>query len=232
MSNNKDGIGDGILRGLKKFLFTSPGTEEPVNPPAATVNTPAASTPFSGNSITTAPPAGDVPADSVKEMKLRVYQVLESINKTGCDFFEVWNASIEMGGANTGNIKAAYTSLKYADKTLTKEKLLETGDFYINSLVKILDSETIKRQEEKDKLLVQKDQEKNSLATEINDLEQQLVALQKKLAEKKTQSEGINQRYEPMILAIDQKISNGHQSVNSVLNEMQQVVAIIQKEIN
>lgn len=226
MSNNKEGIKEGILKGLKKILFTSSETEEaaptaPANIPAPAI-TSAAKTEF----------VAETSGNNVKEMKLRIYQLLESINKPGCDFFEVWNASVEMGGANSTNIKAAYTSLKYADKTLTKPKLLETGDFYISSLTKVLDAETIKRQQEKDKLLVQKEQEKTSLTTEINELEKQLVALQNKLAEKKTQSEGINQKYQPQIEAIDEKISNGHQSVNSVLNEMQQVVAIIQKEIN
>ncbi|MEO6733041.1 MAG: hypothetical protein ABIN01_17590 [Ferruginibacter sp.] len=227
MSNNKEGIGEGILKGLKKILFTDSGREEPM-PTIAPAAAPAAT--ITTDDRLTVPT--DASGNNVKEMKLRVYQLLESINKPGCDFFEVWNASVEMGGANSGNIKAAYTSLKYADKTLTKDKLLETGDFYISSLTKVLDAETIKRQEEKDKLLVQKDQEKTSLTTEINELEKQIAALQKKLAEKKTQNEGINQKYQPQLEAIDAKISNGHQSVNSVINEMQQVVAIIQKEIN
>ena len=226
-NNNKEGIKDGILKGLKRILFT--GTDEENNvvvPEPITATAPAA--------VTREPslPATGVPGDNVKEMKLRIYQLLESINKPGCDFFEVWNASVEMGGANSANIKAAFTSLKYADKTLTREKLLTTGDFYISSLTKVLDTETIQRQTEKDKLLVQKEQEKNSLTSEINTLEQQLVTLQKKLAEKKAHSEGINEKFQPMINAIDEKISYGHQSVNGVLNEMQQVVAIIQKEIN
>ncbi len=226
MSNNKEGIKEGILKGLKKILFTSSDTEDAA--PTAPSNIPAPAIP----SVSKTEFVAEASGNNVKEMKLRIYQLLESINKPGCDFFEVWNASVEMGGANSANIKAAYTSLKYADKTLTKPKLLETGDFYISSLTKVLDAETIKRQQEKDKMLVQKEQEKTSLTTEINELEKQLIALQNKLAEKKTQSEGINQKYLPQIEAIDEKISNGHQSVNSVLNEMQQVVAIIQKEIN
>jgi hypothetical protein len=104
---------------------------------------------------------------NLKDMKLRIYQLLESINKPGCDFFEVWNASIEMGGANSNNIKAAFTSLKYVDKSLNKEKLLETGEFYISSLVKVLDAEAAKRKEEKDKLLAQKEQQRTNLASEI-----------------------------------------------------------------
>jgi transposase len=187
----------------------------------------------------TAAPATSLPtntiapaSENVKEMKLRIYQLLESLNKPGCDFFEVWNAAIEMGGANSNNIKAAFTSLRYVDKSLTKEKLLETSDFYISSLKKVLDTETDKRQEEKDKLLKQKEQEKANLTAEISDIEQQIIALQNKLADKKLQSEGINGKYKLPVELIEEKINNGHQSVNSVISEMQQVVAIIQKEIN
>lgn len=226
MSNNKDGIGDGILKGLKRILFTNaPGEpEQPVAPAAV----PAAPIIADTNTNMPANEAGG----NVKEMKLRIYQLLESINKPGCDFFEVWNASIEMGGANSNNIKAAFTSLKYVDKSLNKEKLLETGDFYINNLVKVLDAETAKRKEEKDKLLVQKEQQKTNLSAAITDLERQIVTLQSKLAEKKKESDSINEKYQPLVSEIDHKITNGQQAVNSVVSEMQQVISIVQKELN
>ncbi len=230
MSENKDDIGSGILRGLKKILFTNSEPEEAVQAPVPPVKP--VSAPITADDKAMFSPEAPVGSNNVKEMKLRIYQLLESINKPGCDFFEVWNASVEMGGANPNNIKAAYTSLKYADKTLTKDKLLETGDFYISSLTKVLDAEIIKRKEEKDKLFSQKEEEKTLLTKEIGELEQQLISIQKKLAEKKSQSEGINQKYQPKIEAIESKISNGHESVNSVIGEMRQVVSIIQKEIN
>ena len=226
MANNKDGIGEGILKGLKKILFTTEDgvPETPVAP----------ATPAPAPSVATVlkPAPGQETDGSTKDMKLRIYQLLESINKPGCDFFEVWNASVEMGGANSNNIRAAYTSLKYVDKSLTKQKLLETGDYYITNLVKVLEAETAKRKEEKDKLLARKEQQKTSLSTEIADLERQLIALQNSLAEKRKESESINEKYQPLVSEIDHKITNGQQAVNSVVSEMQQVVSIIQKEIN
>lgn len=231
MAENNDDRKGGILRGLKKILFTS-GPDEAPAPEPAPESKPAPAILSNDKPVFSPEPTGEDKSENLKEMKLRIYQVLESLNKPGCDFFEVWNASVEMGGANSNNIKAAYTSLKYADKTLTKDKLLDTGAYYISSLSKILDSETVKRQQEKDKLLSQKEEEKTSLTTEINELEQQLLAIQKKLADKKAQREGINQKYQPQVESIGQKITAGNQSVNSVINEMQAVVSIIQKEIN
>lgn len=225
MSNNKEGIGDGILKGLKKILFTNSPDD-----PEQSVAAPSPASPIIADT-NTGTPANEA-GGNVKDMKLRIYQLLESVNKPGCDFFEVWNASIEMGGANSNNIKAAFTSLKYVDKSLNKEKLLETGEFYISSLVKVLDAEATKRKEEKNKLLSQKEQQKTNLSAEITDLERQIITLQNKLAEKKKESDSINDKYQPLISEIDQKITNGQQAVNNVVSEMQQVVSIIQKEIN
>jgi len=230
MNNSNSGIKEGILKGLKRILFTdsNPVEVEAVIPPAAADHTrvqlPVTASP------TVALPGGT--GENQREMKLRIYQLLESLNQPGCDFFEVWNAAIEMGGANSTNIRAAYTSLKFADKTLSRDKLITTGEYYVNSLQKVLDTETIKRQQEKDKLLDHKEKEKNTLATEITQLEQQLAAIQQALADKTSQREGINQKYEPQVAAINEKIAGGKQSVNGVLVEMQQVMSIIQKEIN
>ncbi|UZJ66222.1 hypothetical protein OKW96_09230 [Sphingobacterium sp. KU25419] len=54
-------------------------------------------------------------------MKLKVLGILERLNEQGLDFFEVWNAAAAMGKVDENTIKAAYTSLKYVDNTLTKE---------------------------------------------------------------------------------------------------------------
>jgi len=232
MSDNEGGIGNGILRGLKKILFTS-DVVEPVKPQpqvqpskgAVPASVPPPSSP--GPVFNVAPPA-----ESTQDMKLKVYQLLESMNKPGIDFFEVWNAATEMGGANAGNIKAAFTSLRYADTTLSKAKLLETGNFYKNGLRSTLDSETQKRQEEKTRLDKEKDQLKTSLVSEIAALEQQIAGLQEKLQVKKEESNTINQRYEPKLQDIDNRINAGQQSVNSVIADMEQVLNIIQQEIN
>jgi peptidoglycan hydrolase CwlO-like protein len=55
---------------------------------------------------------------------------------------------------------------------------------------------------------VQKEQEKANLTKEIDELEKQLVEIQKKLADKKTQNDGINQKYKNTVEAIEQKITN------------------------
>src|SRR5215203_3288404 len=111
MSENKTGIGDGILRGLKKIIFTSDqqsqGGGKVIPPPASRTPVQALADKPVSSAISNVNDLSGAAYD--KERRLRVYQLLEKMNKPGCDFFEVWNASVEMGGANSNNIKAAYT---------------------------------------------------------------------------------------------------------------------------
>lgn len=221
MSEPKENTG-GILKGLKKLLFNDEA--EIIAPLDAK---PVANTPPPHTSSETSTSTVSVDQNA----KLKVYQLLEGINKSGVDFFEVWNASIEMGGANATNIKSAYTSLKYADNTLSKAKLEDTGNFYISEIEKILGQESQKRKHEIEKLEAQKSGSKASLAQEITDLEAQIASLQERLGQKKAELENINQNYDPQIAELQQRILTGEASVNSVIQEMKDVLAIITQEI-
>jgi hypothetical protein len=233
MSDEKGGFGSGILKGLKNLLFTDGGSTDAAPAPSNTVpvSAPTAPPPPAVKPIVP-PPAASAPVGDAKEMRLKVYQLLESMNQPGCDFFEVWNAATEMGGTNATNIKAAYTSLRFADATLSKEKLVQTGQHYKTSLLNVLDTETRKRQEEKNDLLRQEEQAKSNLQQSIAQLEQQIAGLQQQLAAQKAEADNIHDKYQPAINEIDAKMAAGQQSVSSVVAEMDQVLAIIQQALN
>ena len=228
MSDNNDSFGSGILKGLKKVLFTS--SQEDLQP--VQVKEPQV------EKIPVQVTAKPVTIDSFSEesgsrdMKLKVYQLLENMNKPGVDFFEVWNAAVEMGGINSSNIKSAFTSLRFADKSLSKAKLIETGSAYMAGLKTVIESESQKRLEEKARLDKEKEQVKSSLVADIDSLEQQIISLQERLTSKKSERDTIEEKYNPRIAEIDLKINAGRQSVGSVLKEMQEVMDIINKELN
>jgi hypothetical protein len=233
MSDTKSGFGTGLLKGLKNLLF-HPDPEDATAPvitePRPVTATPKTVAPAIAPIIAT--PSPSLSGDEIKDMQLKVYQLLESMNQPGCDFFEVWNAAVEMGGANSANIKAAFTSLRFADNTLSKAKLLETGNYYKTNLQTVIDTEIQKRQQDKTGLIQQKEQQKSGLSNDIASLEQQLLALQQQLANKKADYNSIEAKYEPDIAEIDKKIALGQQSVSRVVADMQQVLDIIQKELN
>jgi len=106
MSDSKDNIGNGILKGLKRVLFQHDHVTEDKG--LIEQQSPA-------DGVKASPVAKIEPyfsEEGTKDMKLKVYQLLENLNKPGIDFFEVWNAAVEMGGANTNNLKAAYTAAR------------------------------------------------------------------------------------------------------------------------
>jgi hypothetical protein len=115
---------------------------------------------------------------------------------------------------------------------LSKAKLLESGASYMSGLKSVIETESHKRLEEKSRLEKEKEQVRSGLVAEISGLEQQIASLQERLAAKKTERETIEEKYEPKITDINAKITAGRQSVSIVMNEMQQVLDIINKELN
>jgi hypothetical protein len=226
MDEHIEQTGGGILKGLKRILFYSdqdkggPPTQEP-SLPTPVIRAPKPETPF--ESVTD--------PDAVKQMKLKVYQLLEQMNKPGVDFFEVWNASVEMGGPTASNIRSAFTSLRFADSTLSKDKLLESGRGYISGLETVIGKESAKREEERKMLEAEMERAGISLSTEIGSLEKQISELQRTLTTKIAERDSLNDRYSPKLAEISFKISHGRNSVQQVMDEMQHVLAVIQQEI-
>jgi hypothetical protein len=233
MSEPGNGLGGGILRGLKKILFTGDtadsGQEEKV---IQSGNAGLPSPALNKSPVLPAGSAGHAGEEAVREMKLKVYQLLESLNKPGIDFFEVWNAAVEMGGPVPENIKAAFTSLRYADPTLTKSKLIESATAYMDGLRSILDTETSKRLDEKSRLTEEKESNRTRLEKEIAAVTEQIRLLNEKLRESKAELNNNNDKYESLIAEIDRKIEAGKKSVQEVLSDMAQVQKTIQTTLN
>ena len=227
MDENSEQTGGGILKGLKRILFY---TDQEKERPSGQMSTPQAPVVAPAPGPVQTPGAVTDP-DAVKQMKLKVYQLLEQMNKPGVDFFEVWNASVEMGGPTASNIRSAYTSLRFADSSLSKEKLLESGRGYMTGLETVIAKESAKREEERQMLEAEMERTGISLSTEIGSLEKQISELQRTLAAKITERDSLTDKYSPKLAEISFKISHGKNSVQQVMDEMRQVLAIIQQEI-
>jgi hypothetical protein len=240
MGESNQGFGNGILKGLKRVLFTTapdenPNTTYPADPSSQTAHKPPLPSPKVADNpaaITPFPVAPSEMGSGAKDMKLKVYQLLEQINKPGVDFFEVWNAAVEMGGANANNLKSAFTSLRFADKSLSKSRLIESGNGYVKDLQSVFETESKKRQQEKASIAAEKEQVRTGLTSEIEGIQMQITELQKKMDIQQQKLLSLDENYNPRLHAIEQKINNGRDAVQSVLAEMQQVLQIINKEIN
>lgn len=226
----------GILRSLKKLIFVD--SNEPAAPEFKQSTVTAAQETKSTENVTknqqtnlTQNTSG-LPVTDVKQMKVKVLEILEQMNEPGIDFFEVWNAAAEMGSVNAGSVKAAFTSLKYVDKTLDKTKLMTSGQRYSIELKKVIDKETTQKQQQKQNIEQNLISEKARLTDEIGLIEKNITELQEKLSLKQKDLKEINGKYEPQLQDIDHKIAIGNTAVTEVINDINNALGIIEKNIN
>lgn len=225
----------GILKSLKKLIFED--SPEPEISVQKQVVAKGPETKVSEN-VTINPQTNltqntsSLPATDVKQMKIKVLEILERVNEPGIDFFEVWNAAAEMGSVDVNSLKAAFTSLRYVDKTLDKNKLLSTGERYAVELKKVIDKETADKRSQKQNIEQNLVKEKSSLSEEIASMEKSILEIQEKLSSKQKELKEINNKYSPELEDIDQKIAIGNTAVAEVITDIKNALTIIDKNIN
>lgn len=226
----------GILKSLKRLIFED-GPETAVPEQAAAPSVSKEETKSQG-AVTNNPQThltqntSDLPPVDVKQMKLKVLEMLEKLNEPGIDFFEVWNAAAAMGSVDAGTIKAAFTSLKYVEKSLDKERLLSSGRNYAAELKKTIDQETRQKQGQKETIEQNLVREKESLNEEIKGMEKEIEELREKLASRQKDLKEINGKYEPQLQDIDRKIATGNTAVNEIVIDIENALRIIETNIN
>ncbi|MCZ4245789.1 hypothetical protein [Pedobacter punctiformis] len=226
----------GILNSLKKLIFEDSDEVADIMP-----DKPQSSVP--GSTKTTEPVTNQpkvnlneniaaIGVTDIKQMKVKVLGILEKMNEPGLDFFEVWNAAAEMGSIDATTIKAAFTSLKYVEKSLNKEKLLTSGRNYAAGLKKVIDQESSQKQQQKQNIENSLIEEKDSLVNEIKSIEQNITDLKAKLLIKEQDLKSINAKYDPQLTDIDQKIALGNAAVSEVIADIEKTLNIIETNIN
>ncbi len=236
MSESKFG---GLLSGLKKMVFTEEyidSTTQPVvsnnnsDKPANTSFTPI---PNEKVAVSTSQPSniGIVTTNvASNEMVDKIHSLLESMNKPGVDFFELWNAAEAMGGANTTNLQNAFTTLKVLG--LDKQTVLTTGQNYVAELQEKLGADINRKTAEKDSLNNKLSTEKLNLQNNKKQLEQSIAEMQTKLSETNNQLNAIDNNYQTELSSIDAKIKVGTNALNTVVNQINTVLQTVQTSIN
>lgn len=226
MDQPKDSTGKGFLQGLKKILFNDATPELHQSTPSTTVHHQQAT--VAQQTSTTYDDANAVKED----IRQRILQLLDARNKQGIDFLEVWRAAKDMGGVSATHVKMAFTSLKHADPQLSQARLVQTATAYITELETAFTQESAKREAEKRALMQQRSQAEASLQNTITDLEKQVAMLQQTLDARRKEWEQLQQSHDPGLDHLDAKIRFGREAMDSVVQEIKQVVTIIQQEIN
>lgn len=224
----------GILGGLKRLIFNDVAGNvnarpEVTRPEPKQEETPVTAAPDTlPKSTFTAP---DAAASTIDEQELiqKIYQLFESINKPGVDFFELWNAAEKMGGPTPVNIQNAFTTLSILG--LSKELALKTGREYLQEIDQKIKSDIQSKQQEKDHLVLQLQQEKASLQSKEADLEKQILNLQKALQDTKAQLNQVDSKYTKPIFILDDKMRVGMSALAIVNKEIAAVLNTVEHSV-
>ncbi len=225
--------GNPLFAGLKKLIFKdSPEAGNTAQPlpapptPEKPVVSPAAPPPPVTRSW---PSATEGDAETDDTTRAKAYQLLESINQPGVDFLEVWNAASESGGP--AGVRTAFNALKFADRSLTREKVVTTGRYYIDALQKALQSDLEKKSAQQRSLEAEKTRQRESLSKELTGMEKQIADLQAQLAQKRSALAELDSRYEPRLEALQQKMNAGKSTIESMLAQMHAILQAAEREL-
>jgi hypothetical protein len=147
----------------------------------------------------------------------------DSLNQNGYDFYEFYLA-ITQGGINNPQIyPMAFTMANAMDKSVTKDKLIQTADFYLSEINKVYNDYVAKGNGKKQDLITQKNNENQALVTELSMMEQQLEALKTQIQDRQNKLNAIGGKYEPMISDVDNKLSANEMAKNQIVQSIEQV---------
>ena len=147
----------------------------------------------------------------------------DSLNQQGYDFYEFYQAVIS-GGVNNGQIYSmAFAMGNAMDKTMTKDKLLQQSDFYINEIGKVYTDFVSKGNTKRQELIDQKNNENQSLMNDLTSMKGQLEALKIQITATENKLSVIGGKYEPKISEIDGKLGANDLAKNTLVQSIEQV---------
>ena len=227
MAEEKKNRFSGIFSGLKKMVFTEDYLEtdnivEQKKIVLNTINTPSINNNNNAGIITT-----NIASEDMVE---KIYALLETMNKHGVDFLELWNAAEAMGGVNVANLQNAFTTFKILG--VDKNTILNTGEAYCGELQSKLNVDIQKKRDEREAMNMNLQNEKQQLQREKQDLQNKIKLLSAELTETSSRLNEVDAKYAPKIQNIEAKIQSGVSSLNVVVAEIKGVLETIKANVN
>jgi hypothetical protein len=117
----------------------------------------------------------------------------------------------------------AFTMGQTMDKSITKEKLTQQADFYVNEITKVYNDYVAKGNSKKIQILQQKENESRNLTNELSLMEQQLEALKVQIQDRRTKLNAVDSKYIPQISDIDSMLTANDSAKNEVIGSIKTV---------
>ena len=148
----------------------------------------------------------------------------ESLNESGFDFFELYKSVLAVGVTNPQSYQMAFTMGKSIKSDLTKEFLLQKGNFYIAEIEKVYAKyDTIGKTKKAD-LDNNITKEKYNLSKSISELETKILELQKELENKKMELQKIDPVNMEQLSEIQLKMEANNLAKQKILTSITTVI--------
>ncbi len=178
------------------------------------------------------PPKATLVSDSVLTTIIEMYESgFESLNKPGYDFYEFFKAIKAVGSNDPSVYKMAFTMAQGVDSNVSKNSLLTQADFYIKEIEKVHKQYQNQGNSKKSKILSTQKNRKDTLSTEISDLEKKLIEIQNQISVKKDLLQSVDADMVSEVSEIDQKIVANDKARSKILETISAVVEGIKNNI-
>lgn len=171
------------------------------------------------NTVTNGNPSQDQIAKAIAVYE----QGLKSLKQSGYDFQDFFDALTEEDKANPSAYQMALRFASKMDKSITKDSLVQSGDFYIGKVIENYNNFVVSGNNKKQEVINQKTGEAQSLNNELSMLQQQLIGLQAQISDRQNKINNIDAKYAGMLNELDAKLAANDIAKNQVVQTLEQV---------
>ncbi len=210
--------------------FPSTANDSPVE---STFSFPKTETNPSFTPTSSSPPLtnGEVPMSYI-EKALELYENgFATLNQPGFDFYEFFQSVAHGGLDNPTVYTMAFQMGCGMDKTITKDKLIEQGNFYLEKINEVYQGYVSQGSQKKNEILNEKGSEQTFLASELNSLEEQFEALKIQIEDRKSKLSDIDNKYSAKVSDINNKISANETANKKLVDSIQQILMGIKNNL-
>lgn len=150
-------------------------------------------------------------------------QGLQSLKQPSYDFLNFFDALSDEDKNNPAIYQMAVKFATSMDKSVTKDKLIQSADFYVSKIQEHYSNYVTSGNNKKQTVLSQKADENRSLSADLDLLEQQAQAIQTQIQDRKNKIASIDSKYAIQLSDIDSKLAANDIAKNEIVSSLETV---------
>ena len=219
-----------------KSLFINPDDDSEQQEEAPAKSKASATTSFpnsgGGQKFPESTPMPNALSESVLKTIVEMYESgFDSLNKPGYDFYEYFKAIKAVGSNDPQVYKMALAMAQSTDAGVSKQRLLEEANYYIEEINKVHQKYSEQGKSKKDGIQRSASNKKENLNSEIIQLEKKLMEIQNQISSKKNDLQSLDVNMVSEIAEIDQKITANDVAKSKILTTIMGVVEGIKNSL-